>query len=108
MFTCCHIYFRFLLPLIFIYITCVLLSLCRTSAHIHLTTVLGVLGTQETSCILISGGSGGGSGPRGQGGGGRPPGGEALAAAQSAAGHWDVAIAEALEARRMAPVQMNE
>src|SRR3954454_15015577 len=55
MFTCCHIYFRFLLPLIFIYITCVLLSLRRTSAHIHLTSVLGVLETQETSCILIAG-----------------------------------------------------
>ena len=36
-----------------IHITCILLSLRRTSAPIHLTTVLGVLGTQETSCILI-------------------------------------------------------
>src|SRR3954469_14641370 len=32
-----------------------LISLCRTSAPIHLTSVLGVLGTQETSCILIAG-----------------------------------------------------
>ena len=31
-----------------------LLSLRRTSAPIHLTSVLGVLGTQETSCILIA------------------------------------------------------
>src|SRR4051812_28161559 len=35
--------------------TCILLSLRRTSAPIHLTSVLGVLGTQETSCILIAG-----------------------------------------------------
>ena len=53
--TCCHIYFRLLLPLIFIHITCILLSLRRTSAPIHLTSVLGVLGTQETSCIVIAG-----------------------------------------------------
>jgi hypothetical protein len=43
------------LPLIIIHITCISLSLRRTSAHIHLTSVLGVLGTQETSCILIAG-----------------------------------------------------
>src|SRR5215208_6402767 len=55
MFACCHIYFRLLLPLIFIHITCILLSLRRTSAPIHLTSVLGVLGTQETSCIVIAG-----------------------------------------------------
>ena len=55
MFTCCHIYLRLLLPLIFIHITCILLSLRRTSAPIHLTSVFGVLGTQETSCILIAG-----------------------------------------------------
>ena len=55
MFTCCHIYFRLLLPLIFIHITCILLSLRRTNAPIHLKSVLGVLGTQETSCILIAG-----------------------------------------------------
>jgi hypothetical protein len=55
MFACCHFYFRLQLPLIIIHITCISLSLCRTSAPIHLTSVLGVLGTQETSCILIIG-----------------------------------------------------
>ena len=50
-----HILFRLLLPLIFIHITCISLSLSRTSAPIHLTSVLGVLGTQETSCIVIAG-----------------------------------------------------
>ena len=55
MFTCCHIYFKLLLPFTIIHITCILLSLRRTSAPIHLTSVLGVLGTQETSCILIAG-----------------------------------------------------
>src|SRR3954470_2102165 len=34
---------------------CISLSLRRTSAPIHLISVLGVLGTQETSCILIPG-----------------------------------------------------
>src|SRR3954471_14321176 len=55
MFARCPFHLRFLLPLIFIHTTCVLLSLHRTSAPIHLTSVLGVLGTQETSCILIAG-----------------------------------------------------
>src|SRR4051812_33284275 len=55
MFACCHFYFRLQLPLIIIHITCILLSLCRTSAPIHLTSVLSVLWTQETSCILIAG-----------------------------------------------------
>jgi hypothetical protein len=55
MFACSDFYFRLQLPLIVIHITCVLLSLRRTSAPIHLTSVLGVLGTQETSCILIAG-----------------------------------------------------
>jgi hypothetical protein len=55
MFARSDIYFRLLLLLIIIYITCILLSLCRTSAPIHLTSVLGVLGTQETSCIIIAG-----------------------------------------------------
>src|SRR3954471_1104728 len=41
--------------LIIIHITCISLSLRRTSAPIHLTSVLGVLGTQDTSCILIAG-----------------------------------------------------
>src|SRR3954470_10645232 len=55
MFARCPIHFRLLLPLIFIHTTCISLSLRRTSAPIHLTSVLGVLGTQETSCILIAG-----------------------------------------------------
>src|SRR3954464_5317255 len=54
MFTCCHIYFSLVLLFTIIHITCILLSLRRTSAHIHLTSVVGVLGTQETSCILIA------------------------------------------------------
>ena len=54
-FACCHFYSRLQLPLIIIHITCISLSLRRTSAPIHLTSVLGVLGTQETSCILIAG-----------------------------------------------------
>jgi hypothetical protein len=49
------IYFRLHLLPIIIHITCISLSLRRTSASIHLTSVLGVLGTQETSCIVIAG-----------------------------------------------------
>src|SRR3954464_7561960 len=55
MFTCGHLYFRLLSEFTIIHITCVLLSLRRTSAPIYLRSVLGVLGTQETSCILIAG-----------------------------------------------------
>ena len=55
MFTCCNIYFRLHLLLIIIHTTCISLSLRRTSAPIHLTSVLGVLGTQETFCIVIAG-----------------------------------------------------
>src|SRR4051794_33161262 len=55
MFACYPFHLRLLLPLIFIHTTCFLLSLRRTCAPIHLTSVLGVLGTQETSCILIAG-----------------------------------------------------
>src|SRR3954465_3378848 len=55
MFACCLFYLRLLLPLISIHTTCISLFLRRTSAPIHLTSVLGVLGTQETSCILIAG-----------------------------------------------------
>jgi hypothetical protein len=55
MFARSNIYFRFQLPLITIHITCISLSLRRTSAPIHLTSLLVVLGTQETSCILIAG-----------------------------------------------------
>src|SRR3954468_22057354 len=55
MFVRCPFHLRLLLPLIFIHTTCVLLSLRRTSAPLHLKSVLGVLGTQKTSCILIAG-----------------------------------------------------
>jgi hypothetical protein len=55
MFSRSDIYFRLHLLLIIIHITCISLSLRRTSAPIHLTSVLGVLGTQETSCIVIAG-----------------------------------------------------
>jgi hypothetical protein len=47
-------YFRLRLLLIIITTTCISLSLRRTSAPIHLTSVLGVLGTQETFCIVIA------------------------------------------------------
>jgi hypothetical protein len=49
------IYFRSHLLLIIITTTCISLSLRRTSAPINLTTVLGVLGIQETLCIVIAG-----------------------------------------------------
>jgi hypothetical protein len=55
MFAHSNFYFRLQLPLIIIHITCISLSLRRTSAPIHLISVLGVLGTQETFCILIAG-----------------------------------------------------
>src|SRR3954471_24139566 len=55
MFTCCHLYIRLLSQFTIIHITCILLSLRQTSAPIHLTSVLGVLGTRETSCFLIAG-----------------------------------------------------
>jgi hypothetical protein len=55
MFARSNIYFRLHLLLIIIHITCISLSLYRTSAPIYLTSVLGVLGTQETSCIVIAG-----------------------------------------------------
>jgi hypothetical protein len=55
MFACSDIYFRLHLLLIIIHITCISLSLRQTSAPIHRTSVLGVLGTQETSCIIIVG-----------------------------------------------------
>jgi hypothetical protein len=55
MFARSDIYFRLHLLLIIIHITCISLYLCWTSAPIHLTSVLGVLGTQETSCIVIAG-----------------------------------------------------
>jgi hypothetical protein len=55
MFARSDFYFGLQLRLIIIHITCISLSLRRTSAPMHLTIVLGVLGTQETSCILIVG-----------------------------------------------------
>src|ERR1041385_4589072 len=55
MFACCTFYYRSLLPCFAIPITRILPSLRRTSAPIHLLVVLGVLGTQETSSILIAG-----------------------------------------------------
>jgi hypothetical protein len=55
MFACCHFYFRLRLLLIIITTTCISLFLRRTSAPIYLTSVLGVLGTQETFCIIIAG-----------------------------------------------------
>ena len=54
LFACCTFYFRFTNASFAIHITCHLTSLRRTSAPIHLTSVLGVLGTQETSCILVA------------------------------------------------------
>ena len=55
MFACCHFYYRITNSPFMIHITCILPSLRRTSAPIQLTIVLGVLGTQDTSCILIAG-----------------------------------------------------
>jgi hypothetical protein len=55
MFARSDIYFRLHLLLIIITTTCISPSLRRTSAPIHLTSVLGVLGTQETFCIVIAG-----------------------------------------------------
>jgi hypothetical protein len=47
-------YFRLRLLLIIITTTCISLSLRWTSAPIHLKSVLAVLGTQETFCIVIA------------------------------------------------------
>jgi hypothetical protein len=55
MFSCSDIYFRLYLLLIIITTTCISLSLRRTSTLIHLTSVLDVLGIQETFCIVIAG-----------------------------------------------------
>jgi hypothetical protein len=55
MFARSDIYFRLYLLLIIITTTCISLSLRQTSAPIHLISVLGVLGTQETFCIVTSG-----------------------------------------------------
>jgi hypothetical protein len=48
-------YFKLHLILIIITTACISLSLRRTSAPVHLTSVLGVLGIQETFCIIIAG-----------------------------------------------------
>src|ERR1041385_1340533 len=55
MFACCTFHYRFILPCFVTPITHILPSLRRTSAPIQLLVVLGVFGTQETSCILIAG-----------------------------------------------------
>src|SRR3954470_19223049 len=55
MFACCTFYYRFVLLCFSTPITHILPSLRRTSAHVQLIVVLGVLRTQETSCILIAG-----------------------------------------------------
>jgi hypothetical protein len=55
LFACCYFYSRLYLLLIIIHTTCISLSLRRTSAPIHLTSVSGMLGTQETLCIIIAG-----------------------------------------------------
>jgi hypothetical protein len=55
MFARSDIYFRLHLLLIIITTTFISLSLHRTSAPIHLASVLCVLGTQEIFCILIAG-----------------------------------------------------
>src|SRR3954465_14615893 len=55
LFLCGTFYYRFILLRFATPITYILPSLRRTSAPIQLLVVLGVLGTQETSCILIAG-----------------------------------------------------
>src|SRR3954463_15018862 len=55
LFACFTFYYRFILPCFATPITHILPSLRRTSAPIQLLVVLGVLGTQEISRILISG-----------------------------------------------------
>src|ERR1041385_4424788 len=54
LFAFCNFYDRFILPCFAAPITHILPSLCLTNAPIQLLVVLGVLGTQETSCILIA------------------------------------------------------
>src|ERR1043165_3583813 len=54
LFACCTFYYRFILPCFATPITHIVPSLRRTSAPIKLLVVLGVLGTQETSCFLIA------------------------------------------------------
>src|SRR4051812_903658 len=54
LFACCTFYYRFILPCFATTITHILPSLRRTSAPIQHLVVLGVLGTQETSCFLMA------------------------------------------------------
>src|SRR3954451_3946877 len=54
LFLCCTFYYRFILLRFTTPITHILSSLRRTSAPIQLLVVLGVLGTQETSCNFIA------------------------------------------------------
>src|SRR3954465_2365412 len=55
LFACCSFYYRFILLRFATSITHILPSICQTRAPIQFTIVLGVLGTQETSYILIAG-----------------------------------------------------
>jgi hypothetical protein len=55
MFACSDTYFISQLLLIIITTACISISPRQTSAPIHLISVLGVLGTQETFCIIIAG-----------------------------------------------------
>src|SRR3954463_3653171 len=55
LFACCNFYYRFILLRFDTPITHILPSLRRTSGPIQLLVVLGVLRTQETSCIFIAG-----------------------------------------------------
>ena len=55
LFACCNFYYRFILLCSTTSITRILPFLRRTSAPIQLTIVLGVLGTQEISCIWLQG-----------------------------------------------------
>src|SRR3954467_10884160 len=55
LFACCNFYYRFILFCFATPITRILPSLRRTCAPMQLLVLLGVLGTQETSCFLIAG-----------------------------------------------------
>src|ERR1041385_4131692 len=55
LFACCTFYYRFILLFLAAPITHILPSPRRTCAPIQLVVVLGVLGTQESFCILIAG-----------------------------------------------------
>ena len=55
MLPCCFYIFRLQIPISTIHIALVSPSLRRTSAPIQFAIVLGVLGTQEISCIWLQG-----------------------------------------------------